>query len=187
MGFLVGAVALCWCRVGVAAWRSPDDRPTEYQVKAAFLFNFAKFVEWPGEALSPGAPMAICVLGDDPFGEALDAITKGERVDGRDITIRRLRAATDARTCHVLFVSTSERGGVAAILEQLRGSNVLTVSDIDDFTRAGGMIRFTKLNYRIGFEISPQAADRAKLRISSKLLSLATIVDAARTRFPGAP
>lgn len=165
-----------------ALWPVHGQRLAEYEVKAAFLFNFVKFVEWPAEALPAGGPLLICVLGDDPFGDALDAITKGERVGGHETAIRRFRSLDQVRSCQVLFVSLSERRQMPAVFEAVRGASVLTVSDIDRFAASGGMINFTKQNYRIGFEINPQAAERARLRISSKLLSLAKIVEG-----PGSP
>jgi hypothetical protein len=157
----------------------PQERPQEYAVKAAFLFNFAKFVDWPADALANGGSVAICVLGEDPFGDTLDTLTHGERVNGHDIAIRRLRSAQDARACHILFISASERHHLVEILYVLRGASVLTVGDVDEFAQVGGIIRLTKQNYRIGVEISAQAAERAHVKISSKLLSLATLVDRA--------
>lgn len=176
--WLIALAALVICGVAAAASASgPDDPPTEYQVKAAFLFNFAKFVEWPADAFAAGAPLSICVVGEDPFGDNLDALTKGERLNSREIAVRRLKGDDAPRGCHVLFVSGSERRRLRQVLEEVHGGGVLTVSDIDEFARAGGMIRLTKQNYRIGFEINPQAAERARLKISSKLLSLAKIVE----------
>jgi hypothetical protein len=158
------------------------DPPNEYQVKGAFLFNFAKFISWPAEAFAgPSSPVVIGVLGQDPFGAWLDEIVQGERVNGRDITIRRLGIRESARDCHILFISESERRRLAEILEELDGASVLTVADMSEFTSAGGVIRLTKEDFRIGLEVNLAAADRAKLRISSRLLSLARIVQAPRT------
>jgi hypothetical protein len=156
-----------------------QERPAEYAVKAAFLFNFAKFVDWPPEAFANGSPMTICVLGEDPFGDTLDSLTRGEHVNGRDIAIRRPRGLEEARACHILFISASERHHVLEILYALRGASVLTVGDMEDFAQLGGVIRLAKQNYRIGLEISAQAAERAHVKISSKLWSLARIVDRA--------
>src|SRR4051812_44941809 len=98
----------CLAAATLSAAALPQDRPPEYAVKAAFLLSFAKFVEWPVDTFANGAPVTICVLGDDPFGETLDALTRGERVNGREIAIRRSRAVQETRGCHILFISASE-------------------------------------------------------------------------------
>jgi hypothetical protein len=174
---LVASLGLLWTFSPCAA-DAARQRPTEYQVKAAFVLNFARFVEWPPDAAPPGSPLTICVLGRDPFHEALDAVTRGERVGGREIAVKRLNPRGDPSACQVLFVSRSERWRVSSVLQSVQGKSVLTVSDIDDFASHGGMIHFIKQNNRITFEINPQAAERARLRISSRLLSLGRIVQA---------
>jgi hypothetical protein len=150
----------------------------EYQVKAAFLFNFAKFVEWPAGALAPGpAPIAIGIVGQDPFGSMIEDVTRSERVNGREIVVRRLDAGDDLRSQHILFISESERHRWTEIFASLEGASVLTVGDVEGFTQAGGVIRLTNDDRRIALEISLGAADRAFLKISSRLLSLARIVE----------
>jgi hypothetical protein len=154
-----------------------DERLTEHQVKAAFLFNFAKFVTWPADTFADqNAPLVIGIAGDDPFGGAIDDITRGERVNGHPILVKRLGADDQLEHCQILFVSASERKRLRHILETLSNAPVLTVGEPDDFARLGGVIRFTKDQYRVGFEINVDAAERSRLRISSKLLSLAHIV-----------
>lgn len=149
----------------------------EYAVKAAFLYNFAKFVEWPPEAFAdPTAPVVIGVLGEDPFGTVLDETTSGERAHGREIVIRRLNLDSDLSSVHLLFISASERRRLPDLLRQLDGQRVLTVADMDNFAAAGGIIQLVNQDRRIRFSINVRAAGRANLKISSKLLSLATVV-----------
>jgi len=146
----------------------------EYQVKAAFLYNFAKFVDWPGEAFSDGsAPLVIGVIGNDPFGGALDSAINGKNIGGRRLTVRRLKWGQDLRSCHILFISSSERQRLPQIIQSLRGSSVLTVGDMGQFNQQGGMINFILEASKVRFEINSRGADQARLRISSKLLALA--------------
>jgi hypothetical protein len=146
----------------------------EYQLKAVFLFNFAKFVEWPPRSFAdPHDPFTICVLGENPFGSALDDAVRGKTVANRPIAIRLVANGQQARTCQILFVSASERKRVNAILEALRNCCVLTVGDTEDFTENGGIVQFRMKDARVRIEIDAEAAERAGLRISSKLLSLA--------------
>jgi hypothetical protein len=146
----------------------------EYQLKAAFLFNFAKFVEWPPQAFAdPRDPFTICVLGDNPFGAALDDAVRGKTVANRPISIRPVSNSQQARTCQILFISASERKRAHGILEALRNCCVLTVGDTEAFTENGGIVQFRMKDARVRIEIDAEAAERAGLRISSKLLSLA--------------
>ena len=145
----------------------------EYQLKAVFLFNFAKFVEWPPQAFADTRdPFTICVLGDNPFGSALDDATRGRTVANRPIAIRLVSNLPQARACQILFVSASERNRMHSILEALRNSCVLTVGDTEDFTANGGIVQFRMKDARVRIEIDAEAAGRANLRISSRLLSL---------------
>lgn len=149
---------------------------TEYEVKAAFLYNFARFVEWPREALGPPeAPFVIAVLGTDPFGEVLDRTMAGKRVAGHPVEVRRLDDPERARHAHILFVSASERDRVSIIVKAT-GENTLTVGETGDFARSGGMICFRVEDRRVRFEINPGRAEQARLKLSSQLLKLATIV-----------
>jgi hypothetical protein len=150
---------------------------SEYQVKAAYLFNFLKFVEWPRESFAdPLAPIEIGVVGEDPFGSALPQVVTGKTVQGRDLVIRIYRIGEDFRGAHILFISASERKRLPMILSSLRGSSVLTVSDTEGFLDAGGMIQFLNENDRVRFAINLNAAAQARLKVSSKLLSLAKVV-----------
>jgi hypothetical protein len=149
--------------------------PKEYQVKAVFLYNFAKFVEWPATAFEkPQTPYTICVLGADPFGEVLD-IAAAESVQGRRMTVRRMVDLKGISGCHILFVASSERSRRAAIFEALGKFPTLTVGEDEDFVRAGGCMRFFLLEDKVRFEINMEATERARLKISAKLLSVARV------------
>lgn len=147
-------------------------RADEYRVKAAFLFNFAKFIEWPSSSFSgTTTPLQVCVLGVDPFGWTLDDTLRGRAVAGRPIQVRRMTEPD--RSCHLLFISTSERKRLPLITEQLRGASILTVGEDDGFIAAGGMIELISDGDNVQFNVSPLAAERAGLHVSARLVSLA--------------
>lgn len=149
---------------------------SEYAVKAAYLFNFAKFVTWP--AGSAGSKVTIGIVGDDPFGDVLDGAVAGKDAGGKAIVVKRLGAYTAAavRKCQILFISDSEKDKVSAILEALKGAPVLTVSETDHFAARGGAIQFDQEGQRITLDVNPDAAQKAGLTISSQLLQVAKIV-----------
>ena len=146
--------------------------PLEYQVKAAFLLNFTKFVEWPPEVVGAG-PMDICIVGDDPFGTVLDQIVADETLQGRGIQVQRVKRPVPA-SCRVLFIGRSEKN-LDALIEEI-GPGVLTVGEGEGFLRQGGMIAFVVENRRVRFDVNQSAASRAHIMISSKLLSVARAV-----------
>lgn len=149
----------------------------EYAVKAAYLYNFAKFVEWPtGVFPDPYAPLLICVVGDNPFGDALTAIS-GKWVESRPVAVRHLPTVVNLEQCHIVFIGRAEQGRFRSLLVRLAHSPILTVSDIDDFAQGGGMIGLVEADQRIRFAINLNAARQANLKLSSQLLKLATIVD----------
>jgi hypothetical protein len=149
-------------------------RPTEYQVKAAFLFNFAKFVEWPPRAFASGtSPLVIGVLGENPFHEDLAQTIRNKTIDNHRLEITEIRSLAQATNCHMLFISTSEKERLPEIFKSLKGARVLTVGETDRFIAAGGMINFVLQGTKIRFQINREAATSAGLRISSKLMSLA--------------
>jgi hypothetical protein len=152
---------------------------SEYQVKAAFLFNFAKFIEWPSSNWADGNALVLCVVGDDPFGADLIRVVAGQSVRGQMILIRKNRFGEDLRGCHILFISDSEKAHVGQILAGLQGHPVLTVSDIDGFAQAGGVMQFVTEQSRVRFLVNLEAASQAKLRINSKLLALARVINRA--------
>jgi len=152
------------------------DEHTEYQVKAAFLLNFTKFIEWPASAFEASdSPIAICILGDDPFGSTLDRIVAGEVVDGRKVTAQRVKQAPLPKSCQVLFAGRFEKD-VSKVLPGL-GPGVLTIGEGESFVRDGGMIAFVIENRRVRFEINQTAAERAGLKLSSRLLNVAKSVE----------
>ena len=152
----------------------------EYEVKAAFLFNFTQFVEWPPAAFATAAsPIHIGVLGDDPFGELFDQTVRGEMVKNRTIVIKRARRVEDLTNCHVLFIAKSEKPRLVQIMSVVQGRPILTVSDLDQFNRRGGIINFFFEGNKVRFEINLAAAERAGLKISSKLLKLGKVAGTA--------
>lgn len=176
-GLFIAALALFFC--GGMDLSAQAEISKEYQVKAAFLFNFTHFVDWPTNAFSDAqSPLTIGILGDDPFDNFLDATVRGENVNGHPLIIQRFRRVEDATNCQVLFISRSEGKKMAGILAQLNGRDILTVSDADDFSEKGGDIGFvTTEQNKIHFHINVNAAKNAGLTISSKLLRLADIVE----------
>jgi hypothetical protein len=148
----------------------------EYQVKAAFLFDFGKFIEWPESSfVGDRSPFSICVVGKDPFGSALDAL-RGKLIGHRQVAVWRIKNAGAGWGCQVVFVSASEKSEFDAIFHTLRGSNALLVSDTSGFAAAGGAIELTVEHDHVRFIINPDAIQRAGLRVSSQLLALAKIV-----------
>ncbi|HZE88863.1 MAG TPA: YfiR family protein [Verrucomicrobiae bacterium] len=149
----------------------------EYQVKAAFILNFVRFVEWPPPADgAPGRPLEILVLGNSPIDEPLQETLRGQTVMGRPLTVTRIEGNDRVDGCHILFIGRSESPRLDEILKRLQGRCILTVGEAEGFAEAGGVINFTAEQNKVRFEINPDAAQRAGLRISSKLLSLARIV-----------
>jgi hypothetical protein len=143
----------------------------QYQVKAAFILNFARFVEWPGDSYGDGGALVLGIIGDDPFGNSLDQLN-GNTVNGRRIVIRRLRFGDNLRACQILFISSSEKNRLGKILESLRGGSVLTIGELPQFNQAGGIIKFVIQDNKVRFEINAAAAGQTRLKISSKLLAL---------------
>ena len=147
----------------------------EYLVKATFLYNFAKFTEWPDEAFeAPGSPLRICILGDGRFGDAFETI-KSKTVGGRPLSIRFCGDVEESKGCHVLYIGYSEENHVSEILEKLDASTCLTVGDASGFVRSGGMLGFFLENNKVRFEANLSAIGRSRLSISSRLLKLARI------------
>jgi hypothetical protein len=161
----------------------PDDAPAaparslEHEIKAAFLFNFAQFIEWPTNAFpQPQSPLVIGILGPDPFGTALDEIVHGEAVKGHPLVIHRYRQVEDVNACHILFINETDAAQLGRLFARLNGRNILTVGDAESFTQRGGMIRFFTEQNKIRLEINMTAVQKAGLTISSRLLRLARIV-----------
>jgi hypothetical protein len=176
------ASALAACALG-SVWgaRPAIADPTEFEIKAALVYNFAKFVEWPAQAFaSIGAPLVVGIIGDDEVADALEPTLKGKLINGHPVITRRLRSPAEARSCQLVYIATSERKREAGLIAALRGASVLTVSDLSDFARRGGQINFVLENQRVRFLINPANADSAGLHISAKLLALARTVGEGR-------
>ncbi len=172
-------VALCLlllCGAVRLGGESAADETLEYQVKAVFLLNFTKFVEWPATAFpAPRSPVEICILGDDPFGGVLDQVLAGETVNGRRVIAQRIKQVPAPKTCDVLYAGRPDK----EILRYLAGAGpgVLTVGEGAAFLRGGGMIAFVLENRRVRFAINQAAAEGAGLKLSSKLLNVAKSVE----------
>jgi hypothetical protein len=172
-----GVLALVAATCAIPLAVSDEQPPLEYQVKAAFLYNFAKFVDWPPQKVGPpDSPLIIGVLGKDPFGGALEAVVAGKKFDQHTLIVRHVSGPAEARTCHLLFISRSEDNRLAAILKELRNSATLTIGESDKFIADGGIINFIIVDNKVRFEINPEAAGQTGLRISSKLLHVARVV-----------
>lgn len=150
---------------------------SEYQVKAAYLYNFAKFVEWPERAFpAPAAPLHFCVLGGEEVRSELEHLVHGKLIAGRPVDVISIAGAEQSGSCHILFVNSSRGGQVRQVLEVLRGSSVLTVGESQGFVEAGGIINFVLQDDRVQFQVNQKAATQAGLHISSRLLSVAKLV-----------
>jgi len=146
----------------------------QYQVKAAYLLNFARFVEWPADVLPPSSPLIIGVVGDNPLDGALEEVLRGKSANGHPMQLRRLRwDDVSLTTCQIVFISNSDEAHLPQILRFLAGTSALTVSDIDRFSLRGGIIEFRMVGNRVRFDINRNAAVAARIDISSKLLSVA--------------
>lgn len=157
--------------------QSTQLQPSEYEIKAAFIYNFAKFVEWPPESEQASHDfMIIGILGQDPFGRLMEQVIGGKTVGGKTILIERYQSLKEAFHCHILFIGNSELTKLNQIIQELSGKHILTVGEIDTFAEHGGMIYLYMQDKRIRFKINIDAANEASLKLSSKLLKLAEIV-----------
>jgi hypothetical protein len=172
-GLLFGLLALLAVALNGHAQGS---QPSEYQLKAAFLYHFAQLVNWPPDAFAAAdAPMVIGVIGENPFGKELEESVRGKSINGHPLAVKEVQTSGEGtNTCHILFISPSEKKRLSEILAAVRGKSVLTVGETDHFTETGGMINFTLDGTKIRFQINDAAAKAAGLKISSKLLNLAT-------------
>jgi hypothetical protein len=154
--------------------------PGAGDVKAAFVLNFMKFVEWPVSAFqSPEAPIVLAVLGHDPLATSFSSLD-GKTVAGRRVVVRRVLALSELAACHVLFVGASEKEQLGSVLHRVQGWPTLTVADFEGFAGRGGMIGFTRRDERVGFEINEESARKAGVAVSAKLLYLGTSVRGGR-------
>jgi hypothetical protein len=167
-----------WALFVAPAMKAEREKPTDYQVKAAYLYNFGKFVSWPPkpDSSSPSKSFDLCVLGKDPFGPLLDSTVADETIDGKTVIVSRISKVQDSARCAIVFVSHSEAERLKPVLEGLRSSNALTVSDIPGFADQGGMIEFVISENRVRFQVNLGAAQHAGLALSSELLKVALSV-----------
>jgi hypothetical protein len=179
-GLLVIA-ALCFLSSVFHQASAQELRPTEYQVKMAYLYNFARLVDWPAEAFDgPQAPFVLGILGENPFGHEFDSVN-GKTVKGRTLIIKKINDVQDIKSCHILFVCASEKGRWQLIFKTLQRGNVLTVGDTEGFARAGGVVNFIVTDKNVAFEVNVDAAARKHLSFSSRILNIAVLVhDAAK-------
>jgi hypothetical protein len=176
LAFLLAAVGALVLASTPSLDSAPRDPLPEYPVKAAFLYHFVEFVEWPRASPLPAATVTIGVLGRDPFGDVLDKAVLEKMVAGRTLTIRRFDSLKALEPCEILFISSSETPRLPEILARFEGSAVLTVGEGDRFARHGGMIGFLVEDNRVRLEVNRSAVEKAGLRVSSKLLAVARLV-----------
>lgn len=157
-------------------WGTYAKESLEYRIKAAFLYNFTKFVKWPEKAFANAAsPIKICILGDSPFGTSLEAI-ENKTAGGRKFVIFEAKSVDDIDDCHVLFISNGSEKEFFNSIEHIQQKNILTVGDKQGLARKGSVINFIVVNNKVQFEINTKSAERANLKISSQLLKIARIV-----------
>ncbi|MGH9774943.1 MAG: YfiR family protein [Candidatus Acidiferrales bacterium] len=178
MGLWPAMIAvLLACTIFPVSSGAQSEDVSEYQVKAAFLYNFAKFVDWPSDAfVSDTAPINLCVIGQDPFGDALDDAVRDKSIGRHKLVIRRTKKLDDEKACQIIFLSDSESKRLPEVLRSVSGASTLLVGERQAFAEQGGVIAFLLEDNKVRFAINVDAAERARLKISSKLLALATIV-----------
>lgn len=179
------AAARCACALllaffaafaGPVQLRAESPLQREYEIKAAYLYNFINYIEWPENAFpAPGGTITVGIVGQSPFGAALEVLN-GKQVKGRTVTLKQITDINDLGQCQIVFINSSEKAHVPELLEKLKDSRVLTVSEIDGFAQDGGIINFISEHNKVRFEINPDAAHRLGLNISSELLKLAKVV-----------
>lgn len=191
LGILIALLGMTLNCTSTADAQAGDADSSEYLIKAGFIYNFAKFVEWPSATFSqPDSPIVIGVLGTDPFGSVLDRIVEDKKIGPRGFVVKRYKWGKDLKDlkdCKILFVSASEKAHIDEILQSVKGQPILTVGETPGFAERGGVIRFTVEDNRVRFEVNVDAAHQAELNISSRLLTLAKIIPqtTATGRNPG--
>lgn len=174
------AVALAAVLLLLTSMRSAGQDVTEVALKAAFIYNFAKFTEWPTDVLAASAPIAACVYGDQAVADALSRTVRGRQAGGHDIDVSLVTSTSDAlKMCHLLYVSGVPAGQASEVAAALKASPVLTISDLDKFATTGGIAQFFVENGKMRFAINLGAARRARLQLSSRLLALAVVLEPA--------
>src|SRR4030088_2944380 len=180
LGILIAILGMTLNSASTADAQAGDADSSEYLIKAGFIYNFAKFVEWPSATFSqPDSPIVIGGLGIDPFGNVLDRIVEDKKIGPRGFVVKRYKWGKDLKDlkdCKILFVSGSERAHIDEILQSVKGLPILTVGETPGFAERGGVIRFTLEDNRVRFEVNVDAAHQADLNISSRLLTPAKII-----------
>jgi hypothetical protein len=173
---LIGVVALT-ASPAASSTQGRSDASPEYMIKAAYLLNFARLIEWPRDAFAtPDSPVTIGIIGDDPFGPALELTMEGKRISKRPIAVRRLQWDQDLRRCHILFMGASESVRIGELASRVAGLPILIVGDASRLATRGATINFTIEDDRVRFEVNVEAARRARLTVSSQILRVAKIV-----------
>jgi hypothetical protein len=172
----MAALAIAWLVITAPGLWAQNSKPTDYQVKAAYLYNFGRFVEWPANATSKGDFFTVCILGKDPFGAVLDKALAGETIGGKSVVARRISTPQESGNCQILFLSSTEESRLNKIIEAMEKEAVLTVSDMPEFSEHGGMVQFVVEGKRVRFEVNLTAAQNAGLTLRSELLRVATVV-----------
>ncbi|MCI0538449.1 MAG: YfiR family protein [Verrucomicrobiales bacterium] len=179
--FRAGLAMTLLLAVFAVGTRAAEDPAREYKVKAAFLLQFTKYVEWPESALNAtNAPMVLGLFEEDPAAPIVREQLHGKVVNGRPMIVKLLSDAEAVTNCHMLFLSRARKERVDQLLAQSQGRPVLTVSELDQFALHGGVINFVRKDESFRFEVNLEAAEKARLKISTKLASLATIVKRRR-------
>jgi hypothetical protein len=175
--FFFTIIACCFLLSAPPRALSQKEEGAEYTIKLAFLFNFTKFVEWPPDSYrDAGAPLMICIVGHDPFSQSLEGELRTRTVGGHPVEVKTLRATDKLSACQIVFVPVTEKDQADRIVRGLKGSRTLTVGETEGFAVLGGIINLTVEGNKVHFEINQVAAERAGLKISSRLLSIAKIV-----------
>jgi uncharacterized protein DUF4154 len=179
-GWIVLTAAICFISAQLPGQTS---KLTPSEVRVSFVLNLVKFVEWPDATFpSTGQPFNFCIVGADPLGMALSQAIYQQPIKGRTVTVHRYNFGEDLRRCHVLFLDASEQARMMQILSGVVGSSVLTVSDMQGFAEAGGVVQFAVEENRVHFSVNREAATQARLQISAKLLTLSNVIRDVRTR-----
>jgi hypothetical protein len=174
---LLIAIVIACVLLASPSLQAQNPRPADYEVKAAYLYNFGRFVEWPGKVgAAQGGFFTVCVLGQDPFGPSLDATLAGETIGGKTIIAKRISSAEESGNCQILFLSLTDDSRLNKIVADLDKKAVLTVSDMPQFVKHGGMIQFVLEGKKVRFEVNLTATQHAGLTLSSELLKVATAV-----------
>jgi hypothetical protein len=173
MALVCFVFSLAFCALGDDGASASGPAPGEYEIKAAFLFNFAKFVEWPPSALGPNDPIRIGIFGKDPFGPDLEKTIQGKKIGDHPVELERYTDKLPQNLPHVLFICASEKKNLSRILAQTMATSTLTVSEADGFCESGGIINFKRAERKVRFEINPKAGEHQKFKLSSKLMGVA--------------